>query len=253
MTFHGLISNMDIVIKQFAGIGDCLLGTPAIHVIKQAYPSSFITYNTNHAGLLEGNPWIDKIGTEDKGVRPFYTAPASGEIPTQHHIIAAWKHICTAYGLDTEHPALKPEIYLEYSGVKSSLIGVQVLHKGLWHRKKIWPYFDELAKQSGFQPIPKIVGGDVVQKLVQLIASYQVVVCAEGGISHIAQAAGTPAVVLYGGFANPAWNGYVEQTNIESRVDCSYCYNLSPCKGDYKCWRAISVDYVRKTALGLLK
>ena len=240
---------MDIVIKSFDGLGDCLFGTPAVHVIKQAYPSSFITYNVKWAGLLEGNPWIDKIGAEDAGVRVYYNTINSGVSPTQHHIIEVWERICRAYNLSTERPALQPEIYLTPVLPKTNLVGVQVMHTGNYHRKKMWPHFDELSTQLGFQPIPKIVGGCIEQKLAQLIASYKAVVCAEGSVSHIARAVDTPAIVLYGGIATPLWNGYVEQTNIESHVDCSYCWNNKPCIGEYKCWKAISVDYVKEVVL----
>lgn len=240
---------MNIIVKQFAGIGDCLFVTPALHVIKQAYPDSFITYNTNRGSLLKGNPWVDKIGNKNEGFRGHYIAPASTGIPTKHHIIAVWEMICNAYKLQTPQPALKPELYIKDMSVKKEIIGVQVIHKGLWHYKKVWPYFKELAKQTGFQPIPEIVKKDKLQNLVRQIASYKVVVCAEGGISHIARALDIPAIVLFGGFANPSWNGYKEQINIENSVDCSYCYNETPCKGDYKCWKAISVNYVKEIAL----
>jgi hypothetical protein len=242
----------NVIIKSFNGIGDLLFVTPSFRVIKKAYPNCKIIVNTNRPSLLEHNPFVDEVGRKDEGVFLGYPAPAEGIAPVEHHIISDWKIICYAYGLETEKPDLQPELYIKDLSSSRNGIGVQVLHKGYWHNKKVWPYFQELSQRDGMEAIPDITSGDKMKELVKKIASYSVVVCAEGGISHIAQALGIPAVVLYGGFADPEWNGYSNQVNITKVVDCSYCYNQSPCKGDYKCWKQIYVPYVEELAKQLL-
>lgn len=59
---------------------------------------------------------------------------------------------------------------------------------------------------------------------------------------------GTQAIVIYGGFAHPSWNGYHDQINLTNTLDCSYCYNPLPCrkKPERLCMRQISVDDVLK-------
>lgn len=141
-----------------------------------------------------------------------------------------------------------PLIYPLLRVERTDTIGVQTMHKGHWHAKKVWPYFDILARATGFEPIPKT---ESITALVHKIASYRAVVCAEGGISHIAKAVGTKAIVVYGGFADPAWNGYPDQVNIVNKKSCSYCYNPDPCTNsiDRRCMRDISVSRVLMEAI----
>ena len=81
---------------------------------------------------------------------------------------------------------------------------------------------------------------------------FKAIVCAEGGISHIAKAVGTPAVVIYGGFAKPEWNGYPDQVNICNPLHCSYCYNSRACEKpndiERECMKQITLEQVRNAA-----
>lgn len=243
-----------ISIRSFNGIGDALFMTPSLRVIKKAYPKSRVIVNTNHPDLFIGNPFLDGVGRVNEGVFLGYADPIHRVNPTKHHILADWEIICEAYGLETEKPDLKPEIYLPlgvHAG-KRVKIGVQSLHKGHWHEKKVWPKFDELAKLDGFEAIPKV--GSVIE-LVRTIATYPAVVCAEGGISHIAKAVDVPAVVIYGGFANPEWNGYRDQINLCNVKECSYCYHPGPCVQlvERLCMKEITLAEVLRAVKGLRK
>jgi len=209
--------------------------------------------NTSRPSLLNNNPFVDIIGHKNEGVFLGYPAPAEGIAPTKHHIISDWEIVCKAYNLRTKKPILQPELYVKDLPSKRNVIGVQTIHKGLWHRKKVWPFFEQLSKEPHFEFIPQITSGDKMLGLIKKIAEYTCVVCAEGGISHIAKALDIPAIVLFGGWANPKWNGYEDQINLVSIVDCSYCYNDIPCKGDYKCWKTISVNYVKEIALKMIE
>jgi len=233
---------MKITIQSFNGIGDLLFVTPTLRCLKEADRNLEIVVNTNYPALVRGNPFVDGIGSVREGTKLSYPDPIHCKEPICHHIISDWKIIIHEYDISTIVPSLQPEIFMERVK-REERIGVQVLHKGQWHKKKVWPYFEELAKD--YTPIPHCK--DILE-LVTFIASCKLVVCAEGGISHIAKAAGTPAIVIYGGWANPEWNGYADQVNIVSRPECSYCYNSYLCKGEYRCLTGISVEYVKETA-----
>jgi ADP-heptose:LPS heptosyltransferase len=110
-----------------------------------------------------------------------------------------------------------------------------------WGGKKVWPYFRDVARVPGFNSIPKM---DSLQDLVRVIRGASTVVCAEGLISHIAAAVGTRAVVIYGGFLKPEWNGYSSQTNIVSNSCKISCYNNSPCQYGQICMKSISIEEV---------
>lgn len=241
-----------ITIKSFNGIGDLLFVTPTLRVIKEAYPNVKITVNTNYPELVDTNPFVDHVNTGKDGVFLGYPDPIHIIWPIEHHIRSDWKVVCNAYGLETEPPAKKPELYLEVPGQNGDYIGVQVLHKGHWHKKKLWPKFNDLANRPGFMMIPYF--GHVLQ-LIEFIATCKAVVCAEGGISHIAKALGIPAIVIYGGFARPEWNGYRDQINICNEKWCSYCYDPTPCKNEVEriCMKEITVEQVLRAVEGLSK
>lgn len=237
-----------IVVKSYNGIGDLLFLTPTLRVIKETYGSDVsVEVNTNYPDLLRNNPFVDVVGVKKEGVFLGYADPIHCKIPTKHHIIADWEIVCKAYDLKTDRPKLQPELYLPLHGVKQNgKVGIQVIHKGHWYKKKVWPYFGQLLASSGiFEALHRV---PTVAALVRQIASYKCVVCSEGGISHIAKALGVPAVVIFGGFASPEWSGYEDQTNLCNRLHCSYCYHLGPCveEPERKCMREISMTQVEE-------
>ena len=243
---------MEIRIKSFNGIGDLLFATPTLRRIKEAYPEARVVVNTNHPALIEASPFVDGINEGQDGVFLGYPDPIHRVPPTQHHIVSDWEIVSRAYGLELEPPELKPEIYLvgerPRRGPLRYPIGVQMIHKGHWYSKKVWPEFWALSYLPGFEPIPRC---KTVGELVRVIGSYRAVVCAEGGISHIARAIDVPAVVIYGGFADPAWNGYEQQVNLCNPLPCSYCYNPDPCVDfvERRCMKEISVEQVETAAV----
>lgn len=240
-----------VVIKSFNGIGDLLFVTPTLKKIKEIYPNTHITVNTNYPTLLANNPYIDKIGKENNGLFLGYPDPIHAVNPTMHHIQFDYRIIKKFYRLKKlpsflTDEEMSPEIYLNKSKEKNNKIGVQVHHKGHWNKKKIWPYFSELCSQNPdiFEPILLCSS---MPNLIKHISSFKEVVCAEGGISHIAKALNIPATVIYGGFAKPKWNGYKDHNNICNVLPCSYCYNPFPCVSknrERECMHNISIEYV---------
>ena len=241
---------MEIAIKSFNGIGDLLFVTPTLRRIKKAYPRARIVVNTNYPMLLEGNPFVDEIGKANTGVFLGYDDPIHCKWPSTHHILKDWEIVTSHYKLTTAPPDLQPELYLDgypmgFRHNKGTGIGVQVIHKGHWHQKKVWPFFADLIKRReyNFVAIPRVRDAAA---LVRLISMFEVIVCSEGGLSHIAKALGVPAIVIYGGFAHPMWNGYEDHVNLCNMKWCSFCYNPRPCKEfpERLCMREISIDQV---------
>lgn len=221
--------------------------TPTLKVVKEAYPDCHLIVNTNRPSLLKGNPYVDEIGTKNEGVFLGYPAPDGGVLPTQNHILSDWNIVCEAYNIKTEKPELIPQLFISCK-TKSNLIGVQVRHKRNYHSKRVWPHFDDLSMQIGFQAIADISSGDKMTGLVKEVAKYKLVICAEGGISHVRAALGLPAIVLFGGFSDPIWTGYNFHDNLVSDIPCKHCYNLSPCKNNLRCWDEFSMeDIIEKT------
>lgn len=237
-----------MILKSFNGIGDLLFTTPTLRIVKETYDSAVkVKVNTNHPSLLLNNPFVDEIGSNrDEGLFMSYPDPIHMKRPTQHHILTDWQLVCKEFGLTTPKPNLMPELYTERLPKRES-IGVQTIMTGKYGGKKDWPYAKALVEKTGWEPIPKFPS---VERLAKEISSYQLVVCPEGGIMHMATALGVPCVAIFGGFIDPEWTGYDANINLACRLPCSDdCYNHHPCKNSKKheCWRRITVSEVIKT------
>ena len=250
-----------IDIKSYNGIGDLLFVTPTLRWLKTWYKCQ-VRVMTNRPELLEGNPFVDEVAnsrarqthrTDEEGLFLGYPDPIHAKNPTKHHILSDFDLICGVFGVAQVFPwpELKPEIYALPqipTDQRNGKVGVQMIHKGHWHQKKIWPFYEDLVAMcpEKFEPIPKVNG---VLDLVRAISQYEAVVCAEGGISHIARAMDTPALVIMGGFHRPEWAGYEEHTNlVDEEIWCrDECYNPGPCKSkviERECLRQWSAEDV---------
>jgi ADP-heptose:LPS heptosyltransferase len=243
----------EIIVKSFNGIGDMLFATPSFKVIKESYPDCFITVNTNRAEVVRDNPYVDKVGGNNEGVFLGYPAPDGGVHPVKHHILTDWEIICKAYNLKTNLPQVKPEIYYKPKTVKKTRIAVQCEHKRNYHSKRVWPHFDTLADMEGFERIPHFDNKTYLYDLMDYLSGCDLVVCGEGGISHLCAGLNKKALVLFGGFSDPIWTGYSFHMNVTTRTDCHHCFNLSPCKNNFKCWNELSLDTVKTIAESLIR
>lgn len=226
--------------------------TPSLKVIKKMYPDMKITVNTHRPRLLDGNPFVDHVGTDYDGLKVIYMDPfhckSPDMLPTKHHILTYWEAIIKHYELVTLEPMLYPELYCLSEKNKRSGIGVQVDFKPHWHYKRVWPYSQELIRHGSVDghEIKPISYFPTVLDLVSFIADLKLVVCSQGGVQQIAAAVKTPAIVIYGGFSKPEWDGYSFQRNIINEKPCSPCYGPHPCVSqvERECMREISVEMV---------
>ena len=236
------------------GIGDVLFITPTLRLIKKHYPDIKLHIVSREPAIhiLENNPYVDKVTDvhKDKAAQGFlirYPDPLVSEQPVRHHIHTAWRQMCGMGKLSLPLAPLQPEIYLPISSEKVGVVGVQAYTKrshtgdAEWRDKKRWPYAHELMNKSGYEPI-KIQ--PTIAAWVYELSKYKLIVCNEGGVSHLAKALNIPAIVIFGGYSKPTWNGYPDQYSIRTVPTCQGCYNEKPC--DFRCMLGISVDYVQK-------
>jgi ADP-heptose:LPS heptosyltransferase len=94
-------------------------------------------------------------------------------------------------------------------------------------------------------------GSTSIEALVAAIAAADLYVGPMSGPAHIAAAAGTPGVIIYGGYEPPAYTEYPDRVGLATAVDCSPCWLATPCPYDRKCLRAIVPATVEATIWSL--
>ena len=131
-----------------------------------------------------------------------------------------------------------------------------------------WANVSTRLKSSGFKvtqigmsgPNTPLPGTEYIQTRTMRLAAAvikhaRLVVVPEGGLHHVAEAVGCPAVVIFGGYIAPSVTGYSDQVNIfppseqwplgcGMRVKCRHCDDAMD---------SITIDQVADAALGLLK
>lgn len=83
------------------------------------------------------------------------------------------------------------------------------------------------------------------------VKAARLIILPEGGLHHTAAAVGTPAIVLFGGFAPPAVLGYDGHTNLTGGVTHA-CGSFGTCQHCVEAMKAITVDSVVGAAKRIL-
>jgi len=78
------------------------------------------------------------------------------------------------------------------------------------------------------------------------------VMTVDGGMHHMAASMNTPAVVVFGGFADPKITGYAYQRNFYVDLPESPCGRYYPCEHCRKAMSMIKPEEVRQAALEML-
>ena len=76
------------------------------------------------------------------------------------------------------------------------------------------------------KPLPSL-SGRPVRETAALFAVCDALVTQEGGLGHLARAAGAAAVVIFGGSLLPQQTGYAESVNLWSKPECSPCFGTA--------------------------
>jgi ADP-heptose:LPS heptosyltransferase len=85
-----------------------------------------------------------------------------------------------------------------------------------------------------------LVGRTSLPRFMAAIAAADIQVAPITGSVHIAAAAGTPTVVIYGGYEHPDATAYPGNINLYSPVECAPCWLHTPCPHGKKCLHQIT-------------
>ena len=126
---------------------------------------------------------------------------------------------------------------------------------------KRWPYFRELAAQLDAQivilgsqsdkaaaeqiPGKNLAGRTTLDEAIDLIAGAKAVVTNDSGLMHVAAAAGTPQVALFGS-SSPEHTPPLSPAArvLWLKVECSPCFERVCPLGHFKCMMELSVERV---------
>ena len=238
---------------------------------------------SRNAGLFVGNTDIDRVVPVDDYhalllgrlgvtvVRPYYFGDdKAGErvVPPPRHILA---EMCRMAGI-TGEVALRPNLHLDPSEVSQGRLSSRqaVIHSSGMSAGFPMPNKEWIAGR--FQEVVRLLAGefDFVQlgspsdsplegardlrgktslrETAALVAASRIVVAQEGFLTHLARAVDTRAVVVYGGFSDPAVTGYSANINLTRSPPCAPCWSPSRCDFGHICMEGVTATDVADAA-----
>lgn len=92
-----------------------------------------------------------------------------------------------------------------------------------------------------------------IRETAAVLQQADLLVAPEGGLMHLANAVGTRAVIVYGGYVSPKLTGYAENVNLFTDLPCAPCGLRRSClRGRRECLERIRPAEVCEAALALL-
>ena len=272
--------NKSFVIEccRAGAIGDVLMTTPTVRMLRKIYPDAYIRYVTLNPDLLINNPDIDELSpvsypSDKQFLFEYPVHKGYPDRPLERHIAHEFAACCdleldsicgTVHFTDSELGYIR-SLMKKFGDLPTTTIHI---HAG-WSPYKEWPvenwqkvvdhFFGQLAFiQIGDrnEPVLKNVASMVGLLNVRLSAAcvYQtdLFVGIDSFPNHVAGAFGKPAVVLFGS-TSPTGSGYPTAINLWAGEPCSPCYReynsisvhpKEPCPYGVKCQKEISIDKV---------
>lgn len=256
--------------KTTGGIGDALMTTAQIRLLKKRFPQKKIVVETKYPELFANNPYVyfavnKHIMKTKRHIKRYYI------IDSDHceHIL---KQVIKSTGLDNKQYDLQLDILFSEQEVKwqkenSNFSYISICPSGKQEfcaNRKEWGMnnFQKVINafqsvkfvQIGSKEIPLLDNvidkrGLPIRKSAGVIKQSLFFLGLEGGLMHLTHAVNTPAVIIYGGFILPESSAYPENMNIYNKVDCSPCYisyqRMTNCP-HLKCMKGIFPELVIK-------
>ena len=171
-------------------------------------------------------------------------------------------------GIEPELPLPFPSLHVDQEKVKQTVarFGISgpytVFCPGAeYGPAKRWPYFPELSRQLNSQIVvlgsasdkaeaeeiqgKNLTGQTTLDEAVDLIAGAERAVSNDSGLMHVAAAAGTPLVALFGS-SSPEHTPPLSAAArvVWLKIECSPCFARECPLGHFRCMREISIERV---------
>jgi ADP-heptose:LPS heptosyltransferase len=266
-------AELDIV--AHGGIGDVIMSTPVLRELKQRNPRCRVRFYSKFSPLVRGLPYIDEA-------LPYQTRPNPAiylDYSDETDFVAPRAPLVSMLG---DRLGLRVSDFRMDCVVDDALVA---RYRAIWSDlprphiaivrrassrtiNKNWPdghwmtLIEHLSRQAtvidlGEAPkddAPTPVRGYIdlrertsLAELAAVISAADLHIGPLSGPAHIAAAANTPAVIIYGGYEPPKYTAYPNRIALGSNVPCSPCWLTTPCPYDRKCLHAISPKMVEDT------
>jgi len=242
-------------------LGDNLLLTAVLPVLRRKYPRHKIVVETPWPQLFDNNPYPDWVTdkhmkTTRRHIKPVYRASGRGAEPLISQM--------TAY-VERDPDAL-PEMYLadfeidwarerypgEYIAVCPTNPREFCAGRKEWGVANFQALRDRLREhrfvQIGMDADPLLdnvvdARGLPIRRSAAVLHNAMFFLGLVGGLMHVARAVGTRSAIIYGGYEHPEITAYEGNLNFYNEVECSPCYDShraqQPCE-TMKCMRGIN-------------
>lgn len=257
--------------KGSAALGDNLIISFLAREIKKNYPYLFVVVETNWPELFKGNKNVDLV--LNGKTAPFYhkVKYRIDENTTIHMLdqliaglpmeIGKWTRKVDVFLDDADYPEVQRQLSPKYIVICPEGKGKFSANRKEWGWENFQRLVDSLHEWSFIQiglkkdklldGVKDFRGVDILTAAYILKKAVTAVVL-EGGLMHLCNAVGTPAIVIYGGIVKPEVSSYDSNLAVVSTPPCSPCFTsertLTPCL-TMDCMKNISPELIRDLIL----
>jgi ADP-heptose:LPS heptosyltransferase len=257
---------LDVV--AHGGIGDVIMCTPALRELKRRNPGCRVRFYSNYGSLVQGLPYIDETLPYEARPSPAIYMDYSDDtdfVAPRALLVSLLGDTLGLRVTDTRMDCtIDRERVARYRAAWQDLPRPHVAVARRASRQRTsnrnWPdaawnvLIPHLCERATVIELGEAVEPDSaasarghidlrartsVDDLAAAIAAADLYVGPISGPAHIAAAAGTPGVVIYGGYEPPAYTAYPGRVGLATEPPCAPCWLATPCPYDHKCLRAI--------------
>lgn len=253
-------------------LGDEVMALPVYEGIRRCSPARRLNVLCNYPDLLSDNPHVDEVNAPPQIFdRRICLRSGPRDVYRQ-------EHYARQAGVPT--PEARPKLYYkdwstpllkDVSGPFIAVCTGATWPSKRWPRKR-WQSLCRMLKANGLQVVELGQAGESIEEGIDLTAETTVrdaacvlraarlLICCDSGLMHLALAAGTPALALFG----PTDPHILVRDEpllhaVQSEAPCRGCWNISMemqepgvCpRGRANCMEAISVEEAAHRAMSL--
>jgi ADP-heptose:LPS heptosyltransferase len=271
-------AELDII--SHGGVGDVIMLTPVLRELRRRNPRCRVRFYSKYSPLVAGLPYIDEALPREMCPHPAvhvnYWDDDNNPVPLHGRLISL---LGDRLGLKVTDQrvdcVIDPELVAGYQTAWRSLPHPHIVisrHAGEWTPNKEWPVhswttlIERLSRRAtvieiGVSRDPALEvpgtnyidlrGRTSVTEMAAAIAAADLHIGPESGPMHVAAAANTPCVILYGGYLPPSCTHYSGNIALATDVPCAPCWLCEPCPFELKCMTAITPAAVENSAWSL--